>query len=115
MGVVEAEGGVEPDGDPDPVPQPGHLTDLALLPREGVQRALHTHEPRVQDVDPVPVAQPDLAVDLHHGPDGVVGPAEVQQVVVTQVPLTLLVPVEYGHGPVCQGGQHSSLDMPGEE
>ena len=32
VGVVEAERGVQPDGDPHPVTHPGHLPHLGLLP-----------------------------------------------------------------------------------
>ena len=32
VGVVQAEGGVKPDRDPDAVTHPGHLADLRLLP-----------------------------------------------------------------------------------
>ena len=112
VSVVEPQGGVQSDGDPDAVPHPGHLAHLTLLPGVSVQRGLHTHQPGVQYVDPVPVAQPDLGVDLDHGPDGVVGPAQVQQVVVGEVPLAARLPVEYCHGPVSQGGQHPALHVP---
>ena len=48
------------------------LLYLALFSRMSVEAGLNTHEARVEDLDPVPVAQPDLAVHLHHAPDGVV-------------------------------------------
>ena len=77
-----------------------------------VQRGLDTHEPGVEDVDPVPVAEPDLAVDLDHAADAVVGAAQVQQVVVPQVPLAGHLPLEDGHRAVSQGSQHPPLHMP---
>lgn len=60
----------------------------------GVQRGLDRHELGVHNVYPVPVSEPDLGVDLDHAPDGVVGSAQVQQVVVPQVPLAARVPLE---------------------
>ena len=60
----------------------------------GVQRGLYRHELGVHDVNPVPVSEPDLGVDLDHAPDTVVRPAQVQQVVVPQVPLATRVTLE---------------------
>ena len=77
----------------------------------GVQRGLDRHELGVHNVYPVPVSEPDLGVDLDHAADGVVGPAQVQQVVVPQVPLPARVPLEDGHGAVSQRGQHAALDV----
>ena len=78
-----------------------------------VQRDLDTHELGVDDMDPVPVAQPDLGVDLDHAADGVVRLAQVQQVVVPQVPLAVCSAVEYCHRSVSQGGQHAALHVSG--
>ena len=77
-----------------------------------VQRGLYQHELGVHDVNPVPVAEPDLGVYLDHAPDGVVGAAQVQEVVVSQVPLAARVPLEYGHGAASQGRQHPPLYVP---
>ena len=76
-----------------------------------IKSSLYTHHLRVHNMDPVTVSEPDLAVYLDHAPDGVVRPPEVQQVVVPQVPLALLVPLEDGHGPVSQSCQHTALHM----
>ena len=76
-----------------------------------IQSSLDTHHLGVHNMDPVTVSQPDLAVDLDHASDRVMRPPEVQQVVVPQVPLALLVPLEYGHGPVRQSCQHTALHM----
>ena len=77
----------------------------------GVQSSLDRHELGVHDVYPVPVSEPDLGVDLDHAPDAVVGPAQVQQVIVPQVPLTTWVPLENGHSAISQGSQNMTLDM----
>ncbi len=47
-----------------------------------IKAGLDTHEAGVDDLDAVAVAQPHLAVHLHHAPDGVVRLTQVQQVVV---------------------------------
>ena len=78
----------------------------------GVECDLDTHELGVDHVDPVPVAEPDLGVDLDHAADGVVRLAQVQQVVVPQVPLAVRGAVEDCHCPVSQGGQHAALHVP---
>ena len=91
VGVVQTEGGVKPDRDPDSVTHPGHLANLRLLPGMSVQCGLYRHELGVHDVNPVPVSEPDLGVDLDHAPDTVVRPAQVQQVIVPQVPLATWV------------------------
>ena len=77
-----------------------------------VQRDLDTHELGVDDMDPVPVSQPDLGVDLDHATDGVVRLAQVQQVVVPQVPLPVRGAVEDCHRTVSQRGQHAALHVP---
>lgn len=77
----------------------------------GIQRGLDRHELGVHDVYPVPVAEPDLGVDLDHAPDAVVGPAQVQQVVVPQVPLATRVTLENSHSAISQSSQHTALDM----
>ncbi len=55
---------------------------LALFPGMSIKAGLDTHEAGVDDLDAVAVAEPDLAVHLHHAPDGVVRLTQVQQVVV---------------------------------
>ncbi len=89
MSVVEPERGVQPDGDPDAVAHPRHLADLRLLPRVRVEALLHRHGLGVDDEDAVAVSAPHLVVHLDHGPDGVVRLAQVQEVVVGQVPLSV--------------------------
>ena len=59
-----------------------------------VQCGLYRHELGVHNVNPVPVPEPDLGVDLDHAPDTVVRPAQVQQVIVPQVPLATRVTLE---------------------
>ena len=85
--------------------------DIIFSPGVGVQRGLDRHELGVHDVYSVPVTEPDLGVDLDHAPDAVMGPAQVQQVVVPQVPLAARVPLENSHRAVSQGSQHTALDM----
>ena len=77
-----------------------------------IQSSLDTHHLGVHNMDPVTVSQPDLAVDLDHAADAVVGPAQVQQVVVPQVPLAGHLPLEDGHRAVSQGSQNTTLHMP---
>ena len=77
----------------------------------GIKCSLDTHHLGVDNMDPVTIAQPHLAVDLDHAPDGVVGSPQVQQVVVPQVPLAVLVSLEYGHGSVSQSCQHTTLHV----
>ena len=50
---------------------------------------LYPHGLGLYNVDFVPVATPHLVVDHCHAADGVVRPAQVQQVVVGQVPLAI--------------------------
>ena len=69
------------------------------------------HELRVNDVDSVSVAKPDLGVHLHHAPDAVVRLAQVQQVVVLQIPLTVRCPMEDRYRSVRQSGQNSTLHV----
>ena len=78
----------------------------------GIQCGLDRHKLGVHNVYSIPVAEPDLGVYLDHTPDGVVGAAQVQEVVVSQVPLAARVPLEYGHGAVSQGRQHPPLYVP---
>ena len=77
----------------------------------GVQCGLNRHELGVHNVYPVPVSEPDLGVDLDHAPDGVVGPPQIQQVVVPQVPLATRVPLKDSHRAVSQSSQYTTLDM----
>lgn len=63
-------------------------------------------------MDLIPVATPDPGADRCHAADRVVGLAQIQQVVVGQVPLAVSATVEYSNSSICQCCQHSSLDMP---
>lgn len=69
------------------------------------------HELWVDDVDPVSVAKPHLGVDLHHAPDAVMGLAQVEQVVVLQVPLSVRRPMKDRHRSVRQSSQNSTLHV----
>ena len=67
---------------------------LAFFSGVSIEGDFNRHELWVDDVDPVAVAEPHLGVHLHHAPDAVVRPAQVQQVVVPQVPLPTWVTLE---------------------
>ena len=43
-------------------------SNLGLFPWVGVKGVLHLHHLRVDDIDLVPVAAPDLVVHLNHAP-----------------------------------------------
>ena len=50
-------------------------------------------------------------IEILSSPDGVMRSSQVQEMIVAQVPLTVLVSLEYGHGSISEGSQHSPLDM----
>ena len=52
-----------------------------------------------------------LISDLDHTSDGVVRLAEVEEVIVLQVPLSVRGAVKNGHSPVGQGGEHTALHV----
>ena len=52
-------------------------------------------------------------MDLDHAADGVVGLAQVQQVVIGQIPLSVRRAVEDGNASIGQSRQHATLDVAG--
>lgn len=58
MRVIQPQCGVQPNGDPDAIAYPCHLTDLGLLPRVRVEGLFHAHRTRVDHKDFVAVATP---------------------------------------------------------
>lgn len=50
---------------------------------------LYPHGFGLDDIDLISVATPHLVMDYRHAADGVVGPPQIQQVVVGQIPLTI--------------------------
>ena len=76
---------------------PDRQTELYMDPD---QSHLNLHALGLDDMDLVLVAAPHLVVDHGHAADGVVGAAQVHEVVVGQVPL-----------PVCWGRLENSLDQ----
>ena len=85
---------------------------LTFFPGMSIKGLLNAHHFWINDKNAVSIAAPDVVLNLNHASDGVVGLAQIQQVIVGQVPLGVgQPPMENGDAAIGQRCQNSSLDM----
>ena len=105
--MVQPEGGVIPKPHPHSLPHPGHVPDVALLARVGVEPVPDGKGRRVDDENVVGHRAPQKLLGDHGGAsDGKSGLGQLDDVMASDVPLAFGRPREAGDRTIGQSNKN---------